>query len=553
MDGGFLEIVVLGGVGEFGMNMMAIRHRGSIVVIDAGLMFPRADLLGVDIVVPDLSYLLEHRDEVRAVVLTHGHEDHIGALPYLLSALPVPVYGTTLTLGFARGRLAEHRILNRVRLNPVRPRETVEIGDMRFEFLDVTHSIADSVGLAITTPVGTIVHSGDFKFDQSPPDLRRSDYARFAAHGERGVLALLSDSTNSENPGYTPSEDSLRKPLEQVFHVSPRKIVVTCFASSIHRIQIILDLAREFHRKVVPVGRSLRENIAVAREMGHLKVEPGVLVDLSEATTLPSDELVLLTTGSQGEPLSALSRLALGKHRDFEIEPGDAVVISARAIPGNETRISHLINHFCRHGARVYEERHWIVHVSGHGSQEELKLMLNLTRPRFFIPIHGEYRQLYNHMLLARDMGIPQERILLVETGDIIRLSPDSAEACDKATVGRRYIDEGLTAELDETLVRDRQQLSEEGVVVAVIPVSKSTRQLSGAPEMLSRGHVLEAAGNMLMEDARAVVLRSLEECTDEERSDPLVLSEVIRANLRKFFRKRAGTRPVIVPLVLEI
>ncbi len=553
VDGDSLEIVLLGGVGEFGMNMMAIRHGGNIVVIDAGLMFPRADLLGVDLVVPDLTYLLERRDEVRAVVLTHGHEDHIGSLPYLLSALAVPVYGTPLTLGFARGRLAEHRILDRVQLNRVRPRETVEIGDMRFEFLDVTHSIADSVGLAITTPAGTVIHSGDFKFDQSPPDLRRSDYARFADYGERGVLALLSDSTNSENPGYTPSEDSLRKPLEQVFHVSPRKIIVTCFASSIHRIQIVLDLAHEFRRKVVPVGRSLRENIAIARDMGHLRVESGVLVDLAEATALPSDELVLLTTGSQGEPLSALSRLALGKHRDFEIESGDAVIISARAIPGNETRISHLINHFCRHGARVYEERHWFVHVSGHGSQEELKLMLNLTKPRFFIPIHGEYRQLYNHTLLARDMGIPQERILLVETGDIIRLSPESAAACGKATVGRRYIDEGLTAELDETVVRDRQRLSEEGVVVAVIPVSKSTRQLSGTPELLSRGHVLEAAGNMLMEDARAVVLRSLEECTDEERSDPLVLSEVIRTDLRRFFRKRGGTRPVIVPLVLEI
>ncbi|NWG14324.1 MAG: ribonuclease J [Acidobacteria bacterium] len=553
IDDDSLEIVILGGVGEFGMNMMAFRHRGNIVVIDAGLMFPRADLLGVDLVIPDLSYLLEHRNEVRAVALTHGHEDHIGALPYLLSALPVPVYGTPLTLGFARGRLAEHRILNQVQLNSVRPRETVEVGDMRLEFLDVTHSIADGVGLAITTAAGTVIHSGDFKFDQSPPDLRRSDYARFAEYGERGVLALLSDSTNSENPGYTPSEDSLREPLEQVFHVSRRKIVVTCFASSIHRIQIILDLAREFGRKVVAVGRSLRENIAVARELGHLKVEPGLLVDPAEADGLPPNELVLLTTGSQGEPLSALSRLALGKHKDFEIEPGDSVVISARAIPGNETRISHLINHFCRHGARVYEERHCHVHVSGHGSQEDLKLMLNLTRPRFFIPIHGEYRQLYSHMLLARDMGIPEERILLVETGDIIRLSPDSAVVCGRASVGMRYIDEGVTAELDETVVRDRRQLSEEGIVISVIPISKSTGRLTGDPEMLSRGHVLEAAGNRLMEDARDVVLRSLEECTEEERADPLVLSEVIRADLRKFFRKRAGTRPVIVPLVLEI
>ena len=548
-----LEIVPLGGVGEFGMNMMAVRHAGSIAVIDAGLMFPRADMLGVDLVVPDFSYLLEHKDEVRAVLLTHGHEDHIGALPYLLSALPVPVYGTPLTLGFARGRLAEHRLLDRVELNRVRPRDTLEIGEMHFEFLHVTHSIADSLGLAITTPVGTVIHSGDFKFDQSPPDLRTSDYARLADYGERGVLALFSDSTNSENPGYTPSEDSLRKPLEQVFHVSPRKIIVTCFASSIHRIQIILDLAREFHRKVVPVGRSLRENMAVAREMGYLQADPEVVVEPGEADKLPPEELVLLTTGSQGEPMSALTRLALGKHRDFEIEPGDSIIISARAIPGNETRISHLINHFCRHGARVYEERHWSVHVSGHGSQEELKLMLNLTRPRFFIPIHGEYRQLYNHVLLARDIGIPQEHILLVETGDIIHLTADGAEVRGKASVGLRYIDEARITELDDTVVRDRRQLSEDGVVLTVIPISKATKQLSGSPEMVSRGHVLEAEGSLLMEDARQVVFRSLEECTDEERADALILAEIVRADLKRFFKKRAGTRPVIIPLVLEI
>ena len=548
-----IEIVPLGGVGEFGMNMTVVRYRGSIVVIDAGLMFPRADLLGVDIVIPNMTYLIERKEEVRAIVLTHGHEDHIGALPHLLSEVDAPVYGTALTIGFARGRLEEHGLLESADLNTVRPRDTLEIERFRLEFLHVTHSIPDSIGLAITTPHGTIIHSGDFKFDQSPPDLRTSDYARFTDHGEKGVLALLSDSTNSENPGYTPSEDSLRKPLEQVFHTSRRKIFITCFASSIHRIQIVVDLAREFGRKVVPVGRSLRENIAIAREIGYLRDDAGVLIEAAEASHLAEDQIVLLTTGSQGEPMSALTRLALGKHRDFEIEPGDSVIISARTIPGNETRISHLVNHFCRHGARVYDERHWSVHVSGHASQEELKLMLNMTRPRFFIPVHGEYRQLYSHMLLARDLGMPPERILLVESGDIIQLTPESAEVTGKAPAGRRYIDESRTAEVGEMVVKDRQQISEDGIVLAVVPINKSTGQVSGPPELVSRGHVLEAGGNLLMEEARQVVLRSLEECSAEERGDALILTEILRADLKRFFRKQAGTRPVIVPLILEI
>jgi ribonuclease J len=548
-----IEIVPLGGVGEFGMNMMAIRYRGAIVVVDAGLMFPRADLLGVDIVIPDMTYLVERKEEIRAIILTHGHEDHIGALPHLLSVVNAPVYGTALTVGFARGRLAEHGLLERADLNTIRPRDTLEIDGFRVEFLHVTHSVPDSIGLAVTTPHGTIVHSGDFKFDQSPPDLRPSDYARFTDYGEKGVLVLLSDSTNSENPGYTPSEDFLRKPLEQVFHTSRRKIFVTCFASSIHRIQIILDLAREFGRRVVPIGRSIRENIAIAREIGYLRDESGVLADAAESSRLGEDQLVLLTTGSQGEPMSALTRLALGKHRDFEIAQGDSVIISARTIPGNETRISHLVNHLCRHGARVYEERHWSVHVSGHASQEELKLMLNMTRPRFFIPVHGEYRQLYSHMLLARDLGIPQERILLVESGDIIQVTPESAEVTGKAPAGRRYIDESRTAEVGEMVVKDRQQLSEDGIVLAVVPISKSTGRLSGSPELVSRGHVLESGGNLLIEEARQVVLKSLEDCSAEERGDALILTEILRADLKRFFRKQAGTRPVIVPLVLEI
>jgi len=548
-----IEIVPLGGLGEFGMNMMAFRYGGDVIIIDAGLMFPREELLGVDVVVPELRYLLEKKDEVRAVILTHGHEDHIGALPYLLEEFQLPVYGTPLTLGFAEGRLAEQGLLDRAQLRKVEARDTLDVGDIHIEFLRVTHSIADALGLAITTPLGTILHTGDFKFDQSPPDSRLSDYARFAHYGEQGVLALFSDSTNSERPGYTPSENNVRRHLEQVFHTSQRKIIVACFASSIHRIQIILELAKDFRRRVIPVGRSMKENIIIARELGYLSVPAGVLVDMQTATGLEDSELVVLSTGSQGEPMAALARLALGKHKDFVVEPEDSVIISARAIPGNETRISHLINHFCRRGAKVYDEAHWMVHVSGHASQEELKLMLNLTRPRFFIPIHGEYRQLYHHALIAQDIGIPKDRILIAETGDILGITPRAAEIVGKAPVGRRYIDEGGIAELDELVVRDRQQLSEEGVVLAVVPISKSTGQIEGAPELVSRGHVQETDGATFLAEAREVVRSTLEGCTEEERADALVLTEIVRSELKRFFRKRTATRPMIIPVIVEV
>jgi ribonuclease J len=548
-----VEIVALGGLGEFGMNTMAVRCNGSIIVIDAGLMFPRNDLLGVDLVVPDLKYLLERRDEVRAVLLTHGHEDHIGGLPFLLREIQAPVYGTPLTLGFARSRLQEEGILEQADLRSVRPGDELEFGGIRVEFLSMTHSVADALGLALTTPAGVIIHTGDFKFDQSPPDGRMSDCARLAFLGDRGVLALLSDSTNSERPGHTASERHVRNALEQIFHAARQKIVIACFASSSHRIQLILTLAHEFGRRVVPLGRRMVENVSICRDLGYLNVPPGIMADSQEARTLRPEEIVLLSTGSQGEPASALARLALGKHKDFEIEPGDAVVFSARAIPGNENRISHLINHFCRRGAAVHDQGLRTVHVSGHASQEELRLMLNLVRPQFFIPIHGEYRQLYNHALLAEEAGIPRERILLAETGDIIALTPDSMEVRGRAPVGRRLIDAGGIAELDELVVRDRQHLSEEGVVLAVVAINKSTGLVEGAPELVSRGHIQEDGGAALMTEARQVVLNTLEACSSEERIDSLVLTEMVRADLKRFFRKRTATRPMIVPVILEI
>jgi ribonuclease J len=549
-----MEIIPLGGLGEFGMNSMAIRYGEDIVVIDAGLMFPRDDLLGVDLVVPDFAYILKNSDKVRAIILTHGHEDHIGALPYLLKDLQVPVYASPLTLGFVRGRLEEHGVLESAELIEVRARQTLQFGAIEVEFLRMTHSISDSFGLAITTPAGTVIHTGDFKLDQSPPSSSlNTDYARLSFFGEQGVLALMSDSTNSERPGFTPSENHVRRNLEQVFYTSRQKIVVACFASSIHRIQIILDLARDFGRRVVPVGRSMKENIGIASELGYLEIPSGVLADISESHSIPDENLVILSTGSQGEPMSALTRLAFDKHKDFTIQQNDTVIISARVIPGNESRVSRLVNHFCRRGANVYDESRWTMHVSGHASQEELKLMMNLTRPKFFIPVHGEYRQLYAHARLAREVGIPHDHIIMAETGDVIVLTPETVRIEGKAEVGRRFIDEGGVADLDEVVVRDRQHLSEEGVVLAVCAINKATGRIEGIPELVSRGHVQEEEGAAFLSEAREILIKALEESSGEEREDSLVLSEIVRSELKRFFRKRTGTRPMIIPVIFEI
>jgi len=547
------QIIPLGGLGEFGMNMMAIRCGNDIVVVDAGLMFPRDDLLGVDLVIPDFAYLIENKEHVRGLILTHGHEDHIGALAYLLKELQIPVYGTRLTLGFARGRLGEQGVLKEAELNHIKPRDVLDFGELQVEILSMTHSIADSVGLAVTTPAGTIVFTGDFKLDPSPLNKNLTDFARLSQLGEQGVLALFSDSTNSERPGFTPSETHVRRHIEQVFYSCRKKIIVACFASSIHRIQIILDLARDFDRRVIPIGRSMKENIKIASDLGYLDIPSGVIADISEAGSIDEDRLVVLSTGSQGEPLAGLTRLAFGKHKNFVVHENDAVILSTRVIPGNESRVSRLINHFCRRGARVYDESQWMLHVSGHASQEELKLMLNLTKPKFFIPVHGEYRQLYAHSLLAQEVGIPKERIIIAETGNIIAFESDHAFIEGKAAVGRRLIDQGGVADLDEMVVRDRQHLSEEGVVLAVIVINKSSGRIEGTPELVSRGHIQEVDAAAFLEEGRQIVLQAIEDCSGEELEDPLVLTETIRAELKRYFRKKTGTRPMIVPVVIEI
>lgn len=548
-----MEIVPLGGLGEFGMNMTAVRYGEDILVVDAGLMFPREDLLGVDRVIPDFTYLFEHRDQVRGIVLTHGHEDHIGALPYLLEDFSIPVYATRLTLGLLRGRLRESGMLELSDLRPVRARDILELGRIRVEILGMTHSLADSIGLAITTPVGTVIHTGDFKLDSAPLNGSITDYARIAQLGEEGVLALLSDSTNSERRGFTPPEIKVQSDLELIFHLCRRKIVIACFASSIHRIQIILDLASAFGRRVAVLGRSMKDNIRIASELGYLTLPPGVLLEAGEGKSVPDEQLLVLCTGSQGEPLAALTRLAFDKQKDISVTEGDAVILSARVIPGHEGRISRLVNHFCRRGARVYDGVHWTTHVSGHASAEELKIMLNLTRPRFFVPVHGEYRQLFAHTLLARETGMDAERILLAESGDIIELTPSSIRVSGKAPVGRRLIDSGSVAELDEVVIGDRQHLSEQGVVLAVVAVNKATGAIEGVPEVVSRGHLQEAEGAAFLVEARQAVVHAIEECSGEERSDSGILTGVVRAALKKYFRKRTGTRPMIVPVIIDV
>lgn len=548
-----LRIIPLGGMGEFGMNSMAVCYEDSIVVIDAGLLFPKDDLLGVDLVVPDFEYLIKNKEKVRGIVLTHAHEDHIGSLPYLLKDIQAPVYGTPLTLGFAKGRMAEHGVLNNTELVEIQPRDVLDFGDIKIEPIRMTHSIADSVGLALMTPVGTVLHTGDFKLDQSPPNRDMTDYARISHFAEKGVLALLSDSTNSERPGYTKSENHVRRHIEQIFYTCTGKIIVACFASSIHRIQIILELAHNFGRRVIPVGRSMKQNIAIASDMGYLNIPPGVMTDMAESRFLAENELVILSTGSQGEPMAALTRLAFGKHKEFSVKENDAIILSTRVIPGNESRVSRLINHFCRRGARIYDESQWSTHVSGHASQEELKLMLNLARPKYFIPVHGEYRQLYTHTLLAREVGIPKDRILLAETGDIIALQPDSVLVEGKAPVGSRFINQGGVADLDEFVVSDRQHISEEGVVLAVAAINKTTGCIEGTPEVISRGHVQKDEGESFLTEARQIIIDTIEECSEEEREDSMRLSDTIRAELKRYFRKKTGTRPMIVPVIFEV
>jgi ribonuclease J len=548
-----VRIIPLGGLGEIGMNMTLLETEEDLLVIDAGFMFPEEEMLGIDLVLPEVTYLLEQRDKVRGIVLTHGHEDHTGCLPYLLPQLPVPIHGTPLALGFVQDKLREFGLDRTADLRRIRAGDSLRLGQLRLEFIRVSHSIPDGLAVAARTPAGVIVHSGDFKFDQTPVDGELTDFRRFAELGEQGVLALLSDSTNATREGVTPSESAIGQTLQPIFRAAPRRIIVACFASHIHRIQQVLDVAAGLGKKVAVNGKSMAANTRIAAELGYLRVPEDTLVRLEDLKRSPPDQAVIITTGSQGEPLSAVARMAVGEHKQIEIQPGDTVIFSARVIPGNEKSIARTVNHLLRRGAEVItEEVVPGVHVSGHPSQEELKLMLNLTRPRFFVPVHGEYRHLHSHARLARQVGVPPERIFLLENGDVLELTSTWGGVVRKVPAGRVFVDGKGVGDVGDTVLRDRQHLAQDGMVVVVIGFDTAGTVVAG-PDIVSRGFAHLPEDHALFEEARQLILTVLAGCSVEEKTDWTLIRQRIRSVLRKFLQKAVDRRPMILPVIIEI
>ncbi len=548
-----IQAIPLGGLGEFGLNMLALRCREKIAVIDAGLMFPEDDLLGVDLVVPDITYLEDHKEEIVGYFITHGHEDHIGALPYVLPSCPAPVYATRFTLSLIQSRLKEHRLFDKTVLNEVLPRQVVEADPFTVEFLAVTHSIPDSACLAIRTPAGVVVCTGDFKFDHTPVDGQKTDYARLAAYGEEGVLALFSDSTNSERHGYTPPETSIHNTVERIFREARGVVYFCCFASNTYRMQLAIDCAHRFGRRLAVLGRSMCSNLAVADRLGLLRIPPDVLINEESCRLYSPDKLAILVTGSQGEPRAVLPRIALGEFKNLQIQPGDTVILSARNIPGNEKLIGSMVNHLAWHGARVYTDAEPNIHVSGHGSEEDLKLMINLTRPRFMAPIHGEISQLRRLAELAEEVGIPGSHVFLLQSGDVLELREDGASLSEPVQVGRRYIDEDYYGEVDRAVVRERRHLSEDGFVLAVVAIGKTSRCLEGAPEVVARGYLLDEHFELVREELVQIIIDELEQAPEEELMDLAILKDKIRKCLKRFLFKKHQKKPMIVPVVVEI
>jgi ribonuclease J len=546
-----LKIIPLGGLGEFGMNCLALRWEDDIIVIDAGLMFPESELLGVDIVVPDITYLIENRQHVRAIVLTHGHEDHIGGLPWILSEIKVPVYATEFTLAFVEGKLEEHHLLDETTLIEIAPKEKFSVGPFTIEPIRVTHSLVDCVALAIETPVGVVIHTGDFKIDLSPLDDKAFDLHTFAEYGKRGVLALLQDSTNVERPGYTPSERAVRPRLDEIFSRARKKLFFSCFSSSIYRIRIAMELAREHKRKIAIIGRSMVESTEIAQDLGYLNVPSGLIINPGQMRDYGVDQLMILISGTQGEPMSALSRAAVDNHRHAHIDAGDTVVLSSRIIPGNEKSIFRVIDHLYRRDANViYDDgSHGLIHVSGHGCQEEMRLLINLVRPKFFVPVHGDYRYLRRHAEIAMETGAV-EHAIVIEDGDVLELDKDDARKVDKVTAGRVLIDSGSSIDVVEDLViRDRRILSEDGIVLAVLAINKRTGKLEQPPEVVMRGF----GGADITEQAREVVLKTLDGLSGEQKTDYGMVKEKVRVDLKRLIQKTTGRRPLIMPVIMEI
>ena len=548
-----VKIIPLGGINEIGKNITAIEYKNDIVVIDCGLKFPDEDMFGIDLVIPDISYLLKNKDKIRGIFLTHGHEDHIGALPYVLRELNVPVYGTKLTLGIVETKLKEHGLLSSTELIRVKPRDVIKLNSVSVEFIKTNHSIADSVAIAIHTPLGVVLHTGDFKIDYTPIDGEPMDFARFAEIGKKGVLAMMADSTNVEKPGYTMSEKVVGESFARLFSKAKGRIIIATFASNVHRIQQIIDAARVYDRKVAVSGRSMENIVAVAAELGYLEFEKDILVGVDQINKYPNDKVVIITTGSQGEPMSALARMASSEHRKINIVEGDTVIISATPIPGNEKLVSKVINQLFQKGAEVIYKSLAEIHVSGHACQEELKLMQCLVKPKFFIPVHGEYRHLKQHGELAISLGMPETNVLIPENGGVIEVTRNNIKRNGTVNSGQVFVDGLGVGDVGNIVLRDRKHLSQDGILTVVVTLSKENNSIIAGPDIISRGFVYVRESESLMDGAKDIVRDVLKECEEKNITDWASLKSKVRDELRSYLYEKTKRKPMILPIIMEI
>ena len=547
-----VQIIPLGGLGEIGKNMTAFRYGDDMILIDAGLMFPEDDMLGIDLVIPDISYLIENQDKLKGIFLTHGHEDHIGALPYVMKQIDCPVYGTALTLGILEGRLKENGVSSE-NCRIIKPGDKITAGAFKLDFIRVNHSIPDAIAIAINTPIGTIIHTGDFKIDHTPVDGQVTEFNKFAEYGDRGVLALLADSTNAERPVFTPSEKMVGKTFDDEFRYAKNRIIVATFSSNVHRIQQVIDAALKYDRKVAVIGRSMVNVVNIAKELGYLKAPEGEIIDIDETHNYTPDKIVIITTGSQGEPMSALTRMAMNDHKKVDIMPGDTVIISATPIPGNEKLVSRTIDHLYKLGADVIYEKSNGVHVSGHASQEEIKLMHNLVRPKFFIPVHGEFRHLIKHANLAQSLGMPKENIVIAENGSVIELTKNSIGINGKVPAGKVLVDGLGVGDVGNIVLRDRRQLSQDGIMIVVVTIDKENCHVVSGPDIVSRGFVYVREAEGLMDEAKDKVQLALEKCEENGVSEWSAIKSTVRDSLGRFLYERTRRRPMILPIIMEI
>jgi ribonuclease J len=548
-----LKVIPLGGLGEIGLNMMAIEHGEDILVIDAGLMFPEDYMPGIDLVIPDFQYLKSKKDMVKALILTHGHEDHIGAIPFFLREFSVPVFGTGFTLELLKEKLKEHKLIDQADLRRIKAGDTSQLGPFKVEYISVNHSIVDGVGLAIDSPEGMIVHSGDFRIDPTPVDAQDTDLIRFAHFGEKGVLAFFSDSTNAEKEGFTLSESAVRKTLEDIFLVAPGRIIVASFASNISRIQQVIELAVKFNRKVVLNGKSMVTNVGIARQEGFIKIPEDTEIPVRQINDFPDNAITVITTGSQGEPMSALARMARGQHKGIKIKNGDTIILSSRFIPGNERTITSIINKLYRMGADVIYEKVSDIHTSGHAKKEELKLMLRLVNPQYFIPIHGEYRHLVKHAQLALDMGLPEENVLIAEDGDVICFDNHKIQVESSVHTGRTIVDGKEIGDVEDIVLRDRRKLSKHGVIIVLVAVEERTGDTIYGPDIIPRGVVFEDQSGLSLKDARAIVIDVIDELDKTSPIEWKAVEADIRKRLKRFLYNAIEKNPLILPIIIPV